>query len=341
MKKVLFLLLAYIIITIHSMEDLAVFDGNQTKQLTDNDPDIFETLPDELVVYLFSYIPDIPAAHNIQEVLKALIQLSLVNVKFKRIADDHLLFEGLAQRYFKLYPEQAEREFLVAIDLLFKDDGAKGCCKIASAFASEIQESIKNQILLKAAQSGSSEVVRLLLDSGVDVDTEAYSGDTALMDACFYSNKEVVALLLRRGAAVNKESKDIPFNTALRRATNIDIVEDLIEHGADVNFMGRLGNTTLSWLSLLGNTQVIEILLDRGANVNLPDNRGGFTPLMNAAKRGDKKLVTLFLDRGADINASTSFGATALTFATKRYDMEIMELLTNYKTNAWSKCTMQ
>ncbi|MGZ4718577.1 MAG: ankyrin repeat domain-containing protein [Acidimicrobiales bacterium] len=56
------------------------------------------------------------------------------------------------------------------------------------------------------------------------------------------------------------------------------------------------------------------LLLDAGAPVDATQT-GGFTPLHEAANRGDEALVTLLLERGADRSLTTDTGQTAADLA--------------------------
>jgi ankyrin repeat protein len=77
----------------------------------------------------------------------------------------------------------------------------------------------------------------------------------------------------------------------------------LLDHGADINDLGFDG-APLHLASRCGHIEVVETLLDHGANIEIQDNRG-IRPLHSAvsSKRGDVDIVRLLLDRGANINA--------------------------------------
>ena len=69
----------------------------------------------------------------------------------------------------------------------------------------------------------------------------------------------------------------------------------------------------------------LEKLLKSGANPNVPDPRGGATPLMYAAAVGSLDAMRLLLDNGATVNATSSAGSTALMWAVT--DAEKVRLL--------------
>ncbi len=79
-------------------------------------------------------------------------------------------------------------------------------------------------------------------------------------------------------------------------------------HRADPAF----GLSPLGWASLTGNTAMITLLLDRGADIGAADSAGS-TPLHQAAYFGKTPAVRLLLDRGADPSARDKAGQTAST----------------------------
>ena len=77
------------------------------------------------------------------------------------------------------------------------------------------------------------------------------------------------------------------------------------------------GNTALIKAAQWGNVQAIGALLDKGADINLPNTLGA-TPLMAAASTLQTEAVKALLSRGADITKKSKFGATARDLAKKR-----------------------
>ena len=78
-----------------------------------------------------------------------------------------------------------------------------------------------------------------------------------------------------------------------------------------------------------GDIDSMQMLLAKGADVNLQDNNG-ITSLMWAAIYGQKKIVKVLLKKGADVNAFNHAGETALTWATLVGNSEIVEILKQY-----------
>jgi hypothetical protein len=83
-------------------------------------------------------------------------------------------------------------------------------------------------------------------------------------------------------------------------------VRALLAEGANPDTRHReWGFTALHSAAGTGNVELVELLLENGANVNTPDVTGA-TPLHEAAKRGHLKAAELLLAHGADVNRQTS-----------------------------------
>lgn len=78
----------------------------------------------------------------------------------------------------------------------------------------------------------------------------------------------------------------------------------------------KKGNSALHYAAFMSRPVAAAILIERGAEVNLP-NKQGYTPLIYAAWWGDAKTTALLIDSNADPTAKTEDGMTALHFAAK------------------------
>jgi ankyrin repeat protein len=81
-----------------------------------------------------------------------------------------------------------------------------------------------------AAARGSLDVIRLILDTGVSVDSSTADGAAALMFAASYNQLEAARLLLDKGANVNH--KDLSGDTALSLAKAPEMRQLLLKRGA-------------------------------------------------------------------------------------------------------------
>jgi len=100
------------------------------------------------------------------------------------------------------------------------------------------------------------------------------------------------------------------------RAGDLGVIERRLASGVSVNALdGKLGLTPLSWAAISGRAEAVELLIQRGANVNAV-NRDGGTALHGAAFLGHVKAVDLLVQNGAKINTANERGETPLDGAT-------------------------
>lgn len=90
---------------------------------------------------------------------------------------------------------------------------------------------------------------------------------------------------------------------------SLETVQLLLEKGAQVNAQDEKGKTALMRAAFAGDTEAVRLLLEKGAQVNVQDSAGD-TALMHAA--GNVPSVELLLKHGADRNIKNAKGWTAL-----------------------------
>jgi ankyrin repeat protein len=88
---------------------------------------------------------------------------------------------------------------------------------------------------------------------------------------------------------------------------NIEMVENLLYKGANINAKTEKGNTALIVAVENGQNDTVEFLLEEGANVNAKNNDGE-TALVRAAKRGETEIVNLLRRYGAVIENGNYVG---------------------------------
>lgn len=159
-----------------------------------------------------------------------------------------------------------------------------------------------SQKIYEAIRSGSSKELRRLLDSGVSVSHRDGGGTPLLLHTVLYGNADAVKLLLESGADVNA-TNEAGATALMRAAGSFEKIELLVKYGAKINTRSALGNTALLTTARAhGAAKAVELLLNAGAEVNAT-NVFGASALMAAAASGDQDTVRLLLERGADVNA--------------------------------------
>jgi hypothetical protein len=126
-----------------------------------------------------------------------------------------------------------------------------------------------------AAMNGRDDVVRSLIELGVDTEARDIMGWTALHSAVQNGRYDVVRLLIQLG--VNKTAQDNEGKTALHLATpncRNDMVRILLELGVNMETQDNYGKTALHWGALYMNASNILLLLEFGANIQAVDREG-------------------------------------------------------------------
>jgi len=95
-------------------------------------------------------------------------------------------------------------------------------------------------------------------------------------------------------------------------------VLSLLKSGIDVNALNSVGMTALMVAAKRGNTETVQALLDREADINAQATYYGWTALAYAANQGHEKIVRLLLAHDADPNSKAERGKTALVLAADR-----------------------
>lgn len=111
------------------------------------------------------------------------------------------------------------------------------------------------------------------------------------------------------------------------RLGNLRQVATAIDRGAEVDATDAQGTTALMFAAQRGFTEIVDLLLARGADVNLHRRQFGTTALMFAAAANQVAVVRQLLEQQVDLNATNEDGSTALMGATLAGATEIVELL--------------
>ena len=114
-----------------------------------------------------------------------------------------------------------------------------------------------------------------------------------LILACVDGDAEKVSLLVSNGVPVNTPyQRRLPLVVA-SSCGHTRIVEILLRKGAQVNLLDSGGNSALICASSEGHTETVKLLLDHGAQVNFEHNKG-FSVLMLASLNGHTETVNYY-----------------------------------------------
>lgn len=189
--------------------------------------------------------------------------------------------------------------------------------------------------------------IEKLLNNGADINKVDAKGRTPLYWAALQGSRSVAEYLISRGAQIEKgadwKDDDTPLHVASGKGYT-DVVALLLDKGANVNKENRVGQTPLHLAAWRGHSETVGYLVSYGADVNVKDKRG-YTPLHvedinQGARGGYREAVELLIAAGADVNARASVpeGYTPLMGACIIGSKEVVQLLISHgaDVNAWS-----
>jgi hypothetical protein len=157
-----------------------------------------------------------------------------------------------------------------------------------------------------AVQHNNLGIVRLLLEYGADPNAKGLGDRRPLHWAVYRCHYKIVQLLLEYGADPNTPDELALSEAAFvcdgkSKKAALAIMKLLIDNGADVNYQK-------SWLLPLhavactcADPKAMHLLLDAGGNIDIQDNFGN-TPLYDAIRRGRRDVVEVLIQRGTNVN---------------------------------------
>ena len=183
----------------------------------------------------------------------------------------------------------------------------------------------RNRLLIGKSGIGEKRLVRYLISQGARAN-KLEVGTTALIAATRYADEEILEMLLEAGADANETNKKgiSPLMKASLWANEV-AVEWLLKNGADVNHTTDSGDSALSMASFYQCSGVVKLLLAHGADPNLAD-RKGFTPLELATLHGDRSIVLDLIEAGAQCELTEEKALLLMDHAFRNNIPEFVEI---------------
>jgi len=183
--------------------------------------------------------------------------------------------------------------------------------------------------LIQAARTGDLIRVNQLLQIGALLNHKNDTGCTALHYAAFYGHVDVIFALVEAGAdlEVLNMSGVTPLHWAVNRQ-HVAAAFTLLDCGANPDVRDKRGRNCLHVAAETGETQIASDLISvGGASVDAVVEDEGATSLHFAAANGHVEVLKVLLENKANINVATHCGATPLYKAVCRGQTEIVRLL--------------
>ena len=186
--------------------------------------------------------------------------------------------------------------------------------------------------MIASAERGELPVVKKHLTSGARIDARDQRGRTALLAATQRNRIEVARVLIQEGADVNAKDfiQDSPYLYAAAEG-RVEILKMTLAAGADLKDVNRYRGTGLTPAAHHGHVEAVKILLATAIDKDHVNNLG-WTALLEAIILGDggaahTEIVRLLVEAGANVNIADRDGISPLAHARKSRYAEIARIL--------------
>jgi ankyrin repeat protein len=201
--------------------------------------------------------------------------------------------------------------------------------------------------IMWAASNDDLELVRALIKAGANVKLKNQFGTSAITEAAIIGSSPIIDALLKAGADPNTKNPEgeTPL-MAVARSGKLEAARRLVEAGADVNAKESWGQqSALMWAAAQSQAEMVKFLASHGADVNARGvirqwerkviteprpkdmNKGGFTPLLYAAREGCVECARHLLAAGADPDLEDPERITPLNMALLNLHFELAALM--------------
>lgn len=173
----------------------------------------------------------------------------------------------------------------------------------------------------------------LISDNKFNVNEIHNDSITPLSYACLFGDVEIIELLINYGADVNFVNSF--GNTPLLESIyydNVKVFKCLLKHNAEVEIKNKLKESPLILSSKHNNTEMFDCIISLLKSFNSINNRDhfGFSPLMYSAKNGNYYIGEKLIKFGANVNSSNSKGDNILNIAIENERVEFVKMLCKY-----------
>jgi ankyrin repeat protein len=201
--------------------------------------------------------------------------------------------------------------------------------------------------VMYAAANDDVELVRALIKAGANVTLKNQFGTSAITEAAIIGSTPIIDALLKAGADANTKNPEgeTPL-MAVARSGNVRAATLLVEARADVNAKESFGGqSALMWAAAQSQAEMVKFLAASGADLNARGvvrqwerkvikeprpkdmNKGGFTPLLYAAREGCVECARHLIAAGADPDLEDPERITPLNMALLNLHFELAALL--------------
>jgi ankyrin repeat protein len=178
-------------------------------------------------------------------------------------------------------------------------------------------------LLIEAVRNDDAADVSLLIEYKAIVSKTDKKGRTALTYALEHGNREIIAMLVKKGADINNEESDALYSAV--ESKNIEYTRFLLDLGADPNKKNSLRKTPLMQSATSGSLKILQLLVSAGAH--LDDQYDSRTALIYALDNRREECAAYLVSQGADLNAIDANRQSPLKWAIERNLFDVARIM--------------
>jgi len=170
--------------------------------------------------------------------------------------------------------------------------------------------------IFSAAERNQTDIIQILADQGVNLNQIDQEGVTPLMTSCYYGNLNATLTLIGKGAEVSQSVNGVTAILLSAQIGNVDSITALLLNGANPNQPdeGTAPNWVYGYKPIIiaaqnGSIDSVTKLLENGAEIN-SQNAEGCTALYTVCWTGNLQMVQHLIERGADKTIANNYGMT-------------------------------
>ena len=202
--------------------------------------------------------------------------------------------------------------------------------KLLDGASIDSRDRFGNTALIYAARGAHVEIAQVLVEAGANPNQANVNGNTPLFEAAGSGDIELVQFILEQGSdpnAVNIKHVSPLANAVFHR--HVDIAELLLQRGARADLVDDTGKSSAVYAAANGETEILRRILDSATEPAVVLNTRyahDLTLLMWAAGYGNSDAVKMLIDRGAEFDLTDDRGKSALMMAAENGHADVVRL---------------
>ena len=200
---------------------------------------------------------------------------------------------------------------------------------------SNIYQYDTSQLLYTACIKESFQIIKYLIDKGIDKQQKYDNGDTLLHIAVQQKSLSMIKFLIDNGfdkEALNDKLETPIFRFCFRKTKSLDILDFLITKGCNLKHKDKFDMTILHYACEKLDLAHVKLIISAGCDKEIEDKHGN-TALFNAIESNSEEIVQFLIDSGCNTKAQNKKGYTPIFVAIDMYSSKMLSFLITHGCN--------